>query len=328
MTKSAEDRGRATARAATVAIVSNSLLILAKIVTGVLSGSVAVLSEALHSGNDLVASLIAFLSLRKASQPPDQRHPYGHGKYESLSGLIEAVLIFVAAGVIVYMAVRRIMSGASVEHSWIAAAVMGGSGLVNMAVSTHLLRVCGKHESIALAADAWHLRTDAYTCAGVFVGMSAIALGAPPVVDPIVALPVGLLIVHRAYLLSRDALGQLLDRALPAQEEKQILDIVAEHGDEFVEFHDVRSRRAGGERHIDLHLVMCRSVPVGEAHDVADHIEREIAETLPGTQVMMHIEPCTGSETARCRIADRQCRIARQAPEAVGAVLPEGREHE
>ncbi len=240
-----DDRGRVTVRAATVAVVSNSVLIAAKIVAGLLSGSVAVLAEALHSANDLGASLIALLSVRKASQPADRTHPYGHGKYESLSGLAEAVLIFVAAAVIVYMAIRRLAQGGSVEHGWIAAAVMGGSAAVNMVVSTYLLRVAHRYDSIALEADAWHLRTDAYTCAGVFVGMAAIALGAPPIIDPIVALPVGLLIVHRAYSLTREALGQLVDRALPADEQRQILDIVEEHGEHFVEFHEVRSRRAG-----------------------------------------------------------------------------------
>lgn len=321
-----EDRSRATLRAATTAIASNSALILAKIVTGLVCGSVAVLSEALHSANDLVASLIAFLSLRKASQPADRRHPYGHGKYESLSALIEAALIFAAAAAIVYMAVRRAIVGGTVEHSWVAAVVMGGSAVVNMAVSTYLLRVVKRHESIALEADAWHLRTDAYTCVGVFLGMSAIALGAPPIVDPLVALPVGLLIVHRAYFLSRDALCQLLDRALPPDEERQMLDIVAKHGEQFVEFHDVRSRRAGGERHLDLHIVMCRSVSVSEAHEVADHMEREIAETFPGTHVMMHIEPCTGSETLQCRRWDRKCPYRQPAREAVAATAVERRE--
>jgi cation diffusion facilitator family transporter len=323
-----EARGRATIRAATVAVVSNSVLIGAKFAAGMLCGSVAVLSEALHSANDLAASLIAFVSVRKASQPADRSHPYGHGKFESLSGLIEAVLIFVAAGAIVYMALRRAAVGGVVEHGWVAAAAMGGSAIVNLVVSTYLLRVAREHDSIALEADAWHLRTDAYTCGGVFAGMGAIALGAPAVIDPIVALPVGLLIIHRAYALSRDALGQLLDRALPADEQQQILGIVAEHGAHFVEFHGVRSRRAGGERHIDLHLVMCRGVPVGEAHALADHIEHEVSEAFRGTHVMMHIEPCTGNETLQCRVSGRQCRFARRVLEPVGTMPPEGREQE
>ncbi|MBC7294455.1 MAG: cation transporter, partial [Thermoleophilia bacterium] len=186
--------------AAVLSVLSNSLLILLKVAVGLLTGSVAVLSEAIHSAVDLVAALIALFAVRKSGQAADERHPYGHGKFENISGTIEALLIFLAAAWIIYEAVRKLISPRAVDMPVWGVGVMLVSAIVNIVVSGRLLKVGRETESVALQADAWHLRTDVYTSAGVMVGLLAIWLGsvfAPDVdlrwVDPAVAIVVALL---------------------------------------------------------------------------------------------------------------------------------------
>jgi cation diffusion facilitator family transporter len=291
-----DHRARATQRAAAVSVVSNSALIAGKLVIGVVSGSVSIISEALHSGVDLGASVIAWLAVRKAAQPADERHQYGHGKYESLSALAEAVLIVFAAGFIIAVAIHKLIEGHHLEHSGLGVAVMAISAVANMVVSIYLFRVARAHESIAIEADAWHLRTDVYTSAGVAGGLLIVALTGHAVLDPILAIIVALLISREGYRISRDAASQLVDRALPQAEVDAIVQLIEEHAGQYLNFHNVRSRRAGGERHIDLHLVVRKDVSVAEAHAVADHLEKEIARRFPGTRALIHVEP--GSEEA------------------------------
>ena len=149
--------------AAGLSVLSNTLLILLKLVAGILSGSVSIIAEAIHSGIDLLAALIAFVCLRIAGRPADREHPFGHGKVENVSGTIEAVLIFIAAIFIIYQAINRIIAGASVEYLGIGIAVMAISVVVNIIVSRHLLRIARDSDSIALEADARHLTADVYT---------------------------------------------------------------------------------------------------------------------------------------------------------------------
>lgn len=291
-------RGRETGRAAMVSVLSNSLLTGAKLTVGLLTGSVSVISEALHSGNDLVAALLALFSVRKASQPADRRHAFGHGKFEALSGAIEAALIVVAALAIIATAIRDMLlgQGHELEHGP-AIAVMGVSALANIVVSAHLRHVANRHESIALHADAAHLTADVWTSAGVFVGLS-VAYGfdqagrAVHWVDPALAILVGLLVMGQGWRIASQSLAQLVDRALPTEEIARIEAIISAHSGMFVEYHELRTRQAGHERHIDLHLVVCRDVPVSTAHALTDHIEQDIRSAFPSAQVMIHVEPC------------------------------------
>ncbi len=284
-------RQQATTRAASLSVVSNTGLVVAKLAIGMVAHSVSIVSEGLHSAIDLAAALIAYFSLRKAGQPADAAHRYGHGKYESLSGLVEGLLIIVAAGFMVYVAGHRLLHGGEVRHEELGVVVMAASALVNVFVSAYLFRVAKAHESIALEADAWHLRTDVYTSVAVLVGMAAIALGAPHYLDPIAAVVVALVIIREGYRLTREATGQLLDTALPPEEERAVLELLRQHRDRFEEFHAVRSRRAGAERHVDLHLVVRRGTSIEEAHAVADHLEGDIAALFPHARVIIHLEP-------------------------------------
>jgi cation diffusion facilitator family transporter len=287
-----------TSRAATLSIVSNSVLTALKLAAGFATGSVSVLAEGIHSGNDLLASLLAWFAIRKANEPEDDEHQYGHGKYESLSAALEAGLIVVAALGVMWTALRRILQGevADLQHGP-ALIVMGLSAALNVLVSAYLFRIARRHDSVALAADAWHLRADVWTSVGVFASLGLILATDWHFLDPLAALLVGLLILFQGGKIGREALHQLLDRTLPQAEMELIRETLAEHDDMFLEYHKLRARKAGRERQIDLHLVTCPRVTVEEAHRVTDHLEAAMRAHWTAARVTIHIEPCT---EARC----------------------------
>jgi cation diffusion facilitator family transporter len=278
--------------AAAVSVISNSLLILIKLLIGLLTGSVSIIAEAIHSGMDLLAAVIAFFSVRAGAKIADEEHPFGHGKIEDFSGLIEALLIFVAAVLIIYGAVKRILHPAELEMLGYGVAAMLVSVAVNVAVSRYLLKVAKNTDSIALEADARHLTTDVLTSLGVMVGVGIVWLTHIRILDPLVAIAVALLIIRTAYDLTRRSVRDLLDVKLPDAEETFIRDKIAEHKGEIVGFHGLRSRKGGFQRFVDLHLVMARSVSLEEAHRLCDHFEQEIENHFPFLSLTIHVEPC------------------------------------
>jgi cation diffusion facilitator family transporter len=278
--------------AAGLSVLSNTLLILLKLVAGILSGSVSIIAEAIHSGIDLLAALIAFVCLRIAGRPADREHPFGHGKVENVSGTIEAVLIFVAAIFIIYEAINRIIAGASVEYLGIGIAVMAISVVVNIIVSRHLLRIARDSDSIALEADARHLTADVYTSLGVLVGLVVVQVTGLNILDPIIAIGVSIFILRAAYSLTRRAFPPLIDIRLPEDEEALIVSTMSEHMGELVGFHELRTRKAGSERYIELHMIMARDASIERAHSLCDHLEEDIKSRLPHTHVTIHVEPC------------------------------------
>jgi cation diffusion facilitator family transporter len=278
--------------AAGLSVLSNTLLILLKLVAGILSGSVSIIAEAIHSGIDLLAALIAFVCLRIAGRPADREHPFGHGKMENVSGTIEAVLIFVAAIFIIYEAINRIITGASVEYLGIGIAVMAISVVVNIVVSRHLLRIARDSDSIALEADARHLTTDVYTSLGVLAGLVVVQVTGLNILDPIIAIGVSIFILRTAYNLTRRAFPPLIDVKLPEDEEALIESTLGEHMGELVGFHELRTRKAGSERYVELHMMMARDASIERAHSLCDHLEEDIRSRLPHTHVTIHVEPC------------------------------------
>ncbi|OQX16098.1 MAG: cation-efflux pump [Desulfobulbaceae bacterium A2] len=281
--------------AARVSVLSNTLLILAKLGVGLLSGSVAILSEAVHSGIDLVAAGIAWYSVRESGKPADADHHFGHGKIENVAGTIEAVLIFGAAAYILWEALHKLLGGtAAVTMPGWGAAVMGLSAVVNLFVSRHLFTVAARTDSVALAADALHLRTDVYTSAGVFIGLLAIQLTGLNILDPLFAIVVALMIVKAAIDLTRTAFFPILDARLPDEEETLVHEVMARHADRYIEYHKLRTRKAGHIRHIDMHLVVPRLATVQEGHALAHSITADIERALPHSHILVHIEPCPG----------------------------------
>jgi cation diffusion facilitator family transporter len=282
-------------RAARISVVSNFLLVAAKLAVGILMGSVAVLSEAMHSGLDLMASVIAFYAVGKAGKPADERHPYGHGKWENVSGVVEALLILLAAVYIIYEAVLRLQRGSTVEHLGLGSAVMAISAVINWFVSRYLFHVARETDSVALEADAWHLRADVYTSAGVLAGLGLIFFTKLTILDSVAAIAVAVLIIKSSVELTKSAAADLFDTRLPREDEEIIRKILSGHQEGCVDFHRLRSRKSGSMRFIDLHLVVPRKWSIEEAHRVSDGIETEIREALANTQVIIHVDPCNKS---------------------------------
>ncbi len=294
-------------QAAWLSVASNCLLIVLKLIVGAMIGSVAIISEAIHSGVDLLASFIALFAVRTSAIPPDRNHPYGHGKVESISGVIEALLIFVAGGWIIYEAVGKLSHLEALKTPIIGAAVMALSALTNIIVSSILFRVARKHDSIALEADAWHLRTDVYTSAGVFVGMGVIAAQKtwfPETdlewVDPVSAIAVALLIMVTAYKLTAKSARDLVDTSLPEDEETRICECMDELADHVRGFHKLRTRKSGAQRFMEVHMLVAPEMSVARAHELADELVGHIKEYFPGASVTVHIEPGDGKDSFDC----------------------------
>lgn len=277
-------------QAALLSIFSNTTLIIFKLIAGIAMGSISVLSEAIHSSIDLIASLIAFFSIRKAVQPEDDDHPFGHGKYENVSGLIEALLIIFAAAIIVYEAITKIIHGASVANVEAGIIVMLVASLVNLVISLSLLKISKKTNSIALEADAMHLLTDVFTSAGVLGGLIIIKITHIQILDPIVAFLVALLIVKAGIDLIKKSMTDLVDGSLPKNEIQLIIDIVNYHP-EVTSYHRLRTRKCGDKREIDIHLRIRNDATLVEAHNLASTIEKEIKDKFNGAYVLVHVEP-------------------------------------
>ena len=278
--------------AAGLSIASNSVLVAAKLVVGLMSGSVSVISEAAHSGLDLFASVIAFLSVKVSGRPADREHPFGHGKVENLSGAFEAVLILLAAIFIIHESVDKLRNPRAVETLESGLVVMGLSVLANTLISRYLFKVAVETDSIALEADGHHLSTDVWTSLGVFAGLGLIKLTGWHVVDPIVAIGVALMIMRVAFSLTWKAAGPLIDETLPASELGELTDMVMRNP-RIVGYHKLRTRKSGPFREIDYHLIVPGDITVEEAHAIAERIEDEMRERYPGTHVVTHIEPDT-----------------------------------
>ncbi len=285
---------RTKSGAAALSIASNAALIAIKLAAGAITGSIAILTEALHSLIDLVASVIAFISVRKADEPADEDHPYGHSKVESLAATIEGMLILVGAGIIIYEATHRLVVGAEVERLGVGIAVMGLSVVANLAVSTVLSRQARAHESPALEGDASHLRTDALTSAGVLGGLLLVELTGVVAFDSITALVVAAAIVGAGLRIIRRSSGALVDESLPADEVDRIEAAIASvRTEEVAGYHKLRSRRAGALRYIDLHVQYRSGTSLERAHALAHQMRDAIEAALPRAEVLIHVEPET-----------------------------------
>lgn len=284
---------RKLSRAATVSVASNTLLVVAKLTVGLLTGALSVVGEALHSASDLLAALIALAAVRVSSRPADEDHPYGHGKYEHVSAGIEGLILLVAAGWIVYEAVGRVLYHEAVEIEAAPGMIVMAAGVVvNILVSQFLIGLARKHRSPALEADGIHLRADVWTSAGVFVGLAIIHFGAPNWVDSLLAVMVAAMVAYEGGKLSHQAVRDLVDTALPEDEQEIIEHTLAEYNGPYVGFHKLRARRMGRKRQADVHVVVCQQLTVGEAHDITERLKLEVATALPGTDLVVHVEPC------------------------------------
>jgi cation diffusion facilitator family transporter len=276
-------------KVARLSIASNTFLIIMKLLVGIISGSVSIISEAIHSLMDLVAAIIAYFSVKVSDNPPDSKHPYGHGKIENISGVIEALLIFIAAALIIIEAIKKLTGEPyELELIWVGSIVMFISAGVNSFVSHKLYKTARRTNSIALEADALHLKTDVYTSIGVAIGLGVIFLTGIKWLDPIVAIGVAFLIIFESFSLLKKAFSPLLDTAW---NDKEINELESKLNQMNVNYHELRTRTAGNYRFVDLHIVIPEKESVGEAHKYCDKIEEELSKCFENLSVTTHVEP-------------------------------------
>ncbi len=279
-------------RAVRVSIASNSILIALKVAAGAITGSIAMITEAAHSSIDLIASIVAYFGVRKADEPADESHPYGHAKIENVAAAIEGMLILVGAAVIIYEATRRLVDPPVVDSLGVGIAVIGFSVVANVVVSSYLYRQARETDSPALEADGAHLRTDAVTSAGVLVALVLVEVTGAEWLDPAVALVVAVAIVVAGIRILSRTSRVLVDEALPPDELEAIrraIDVQATA--EVVGFHKLRARRAGSRRYIDLHVQFAEGTTLRRAHELAHELQGEISRTVGGADVLIHLEP-------------------------------------
>ena len=279
-------------RTAALSIFSNSGLILLKVVAGTVTGSVAILTEAVHSSIDLVASIVAFVSVRKAGEPADDTHRYGHEKIENLAAAIEGVLILVGSATIAFEAIRRLLGRGRLHTVGLGIGVVAFSMLVNVVISSVIARTARETGSPALEGDAAHLRTDAVTSAAVLVALALIKLTGAQWIDPVVALLVAAAILATGVRLLGRSSRVLVDQALPPDEVAAIrsaIEAFAPRG--VVGYHELRTRRAGSLRYVDLHVQFRAGTSLENAHRTAHELQNLIASRLERADVLIHLEP-------------------------------------
>ncbi|HWH10984.1 MAG TPA: cation diffusion facilitator family transporter [Solirubrobacteraceae bacterium] len=285
-------RTRAKARAAVVSIVSNTSLIAVKLAAGLLTGSVGILSDAAHSLMDLLASVIAFASVRKSDEPADATHRYGHEKLEDLAAGAQALLLLLGAAFIAFEAIRRLVDGGKVTSLGLGVIVAGLAAATNLVVSTYVGAAGRTTGSAALGATAVDLRTDAIVSLGVLVSLALVALTGASWLDPVTGLAIATAISTSGVRILLDSARRLVDEALPADELAQLHAVVGSFlGDEVVGFHDLRARHVGSNHQVDLHLQFVAGTSLERAHAVSHRLQDAIVDALPATTVLVHLEP-------------------------------------
>jgi cation diffusion facilitator family transporter len=281
-------------RIAAISLAVTFCLLALKLTLGIISGSIAVLSDAVDSATDLVGGSAALVSVRLAAWPADEDHPYGHGKVESISASVAATVVAIGGGFVVFQAVRRLIVGSPEIDVAYGLAPMVVAAAANIVLAAYMGREARRSQSLALASEATHLRTNVVQALAVIAGLTAVGLSGERVFDPLVALALAAYMAWTAVHLARSAVSEIMDVALPDHELRVIRDVIAAHSDDVRGFHRLRSRRAGPTRHVDMHLLVDAHRTVEEVHTVCDSIEHEIEERLPGTTVTIHMEPDDG----------------------------------
>ncbi|EOX1308993.1 cation diffusion facilitator family transporter [Listeria monocytogenes] len=274
-----------------LSVCSNFVIVVLKLIVGFFTGSVAVISEGIHSSMDLFASIITFFSIRISNQPADEDHPYGHGKAENIAGTIETLLIFVAGIWIIVESVNKLINPHEIRFPALGIMVMLFGAIVNIIVSRIIKKAADEANSVAMKSNALHLYTDVFTSLGIALSLFLVYITGWLWLDPVIAILTAFYIMYEAYKLLKESFPPLMDKRLSADEEEAIKQIILTHKTKFIEFHDFRSRRAGAEEYIDFHLVVSSSMTIENAHSLCDEIEAEIMNFYSKAEVLIHLEP-------------------------------------
>lgn len=281
---------RRKSRAAAVSLIYNVALAAIKIAAAVLTGSVSILSEAVHSSVDVVASLMAFFGIRAAAAPPDDEHPYGHGKIESLAGFGESLLLLMIVCFVLIEAVVKLRGGGEVANLGLGIGVMALSVATSALVANFMLKAAKETQSLALESNGRHLMADFWTSVGVLAALAATAASGWRWVDPVAAIAIAVWMAWGAVRLANKAVQHLIDRRLSDEEIAKINALILE-SPEILGHHRLRSRHSGNVRYVDLHIVVPNDWSVVQAHAVADAMEKRIAEGIQPAHVVIHVDP-------------------------------------
>lgn len=276
-----------------LSIISNLTMFILKLVVGFLTGSVAIISEAIHTSMDLFASILTFFSIQIARQPADKKHPYGHGKAENLSGTVETLLIYVAGIWIIIECIEKLRHPAEITLPFLGIGVMLLGALVNGIVGMIVKRAAEKAGSVAMKSNALHLTTDVLTSLGVAISLLLVHYTGLLWLDPVIGMLTAVYIMYEATLLLKESFPPLMDSRLSQKEEQLIEETINSYHAHFIDYHDFRTRKAGTEVYVDFHLVVPHDMTVGNAHRLCDHIENSIKKHFESAEVLIHIEPET-----------------------------------
>ncbi len=291
-----------------LSITSNVILSVLKVITGILSGSLSIISEAIHSFSDFFASVLTFFSVIKSSKPADDDHPYGHGKYEDMAGFIEGILIIAASLFIIYEATKKIIFGINMDsENMLGMAVMFVAVVLNIVVSSLLFKVAKETNSISLYADGEHLRTDVYSSLGVLIGLILIKITGHTILDPIIAILVAVIIFKAGYSISKKAAGNLLDHSLPDENIDDIKQIIQSHSDSVtLKEGSIKARQVGPSKDIDIVLQFPESTSICECHNICDEIEKQIQSLYYNCSISIHAEPICYRKNCQ-KSCDKNC---------------------
>jgi cation diffusion facilitator family transporter len=276
--------------AAVASLLYNASLTVLKMVAALSTGSVSLLSEAVHSATDVVASSFAYVGVRIASAPPDEEHPYGHGKVESLAGFGESILLFLIVLYILAESIQKLLGGSSVKNLDIGLWIMGFSAVGSLLLGHFVSKIGRESNSIALRSNGQHLIVDFWTSLGVMAALATTKLTKWEQADAVFAIGLALWIAYGSFKMGREAVDQLIDRKMPEDEVERIVAILKGDRD-CLSFHRLRTRHSGSEHYIDVHIVVPNDWSLVKAHEVADHLEKTIAAELHPAHVVIHVDP-------------------------------------
>ena len=279
-------------KAAAISISGALFLAIIKLVIAVLSGSMAVMASAIDSLLDILMSGVNFMAIRHAEQPPDQSHPFGHGKFETLATLFQASVITATGGWIIYESVVRLGSNNRLENIDQGIGVLAFSAVVSWLIARNLSKVAKQTDSSALEADSLHFRMDIYSNLGLMAGLVLVRWFDIHWLDSALSILVASYILHEALQLIKRGLTDILDHELPIEIQQQVHQLISTHEGPLAGYHGLRTRRAGSLKIMDFHLEVCKDMTVAEAHKLTESLEKKIEREIPGSNVIIHVEPC------------------------------------
>ncbi|MCL2475201.1 MAG: cation diffusion facilitator family transporter [Chloroflexi bacterium] len=283
-----------------------SLLIAIKIIAAMVTNSIALKSDALHSCIDLAGAIVGLIAIRIATAPPDKGHPYGHGKAENVAGVLISILIFSAGVFIAYEAVMRLLEGGELEMASVGITVTCIAIVLNTAIAIIGLRIAKKNNSAAMEATAKDMLADAYSSIAVLIGLVLVVITGLHQFDSIVAILVSFVIFHTAYGVFKKSVGELMDKSVSEEDMISIKEALAKHHSAFSDYHEVRARISGGRLYADLHLTLNCRMPLQEAHQVCFKIEEDMRQKFADASIVIHPEPCDDNcQQCQCNCSEK-----------------------